>query len=572
VKLILKYITRHIWIFLVSMLFLIVEAAADLLQPTFMAHIVDDGVKGADVGTILRYGSIMLSIAIIGALGAVVRNQFASVTSQTISKELRSDMYRKVQSLSLENIDHLQPASIITRITNDVTQVQDFINGIMRIMIKAPITCIGAIVLIIVQTPKQLPMIAVILVIASLFIAANMKLGYPRFGVLQKKLDQLNNVSREFLSSIRVVKAFNAEHQEEEKFETASSNLADAGVSAMRVVAVFSPLINLTVNFGIVVLLWVSQNQESSQIGRLMASVNYMTQILFALGMVATILNVAVRAMASSSRISEILNETPAQNVAENPLESEISGQVDFEDVSFTYAGAGRESLTHVTFSSKPGETIGIIGPTGSGKTTLVNLVPRFYDATEGRVLVDGQDVTQFDEKALRNSVSIVPQKALLFSGTIRENLRWGREQASEEEVMQAAAIACADSFITASENGYDTQLGQGGVNLSGGQKQRLALARALVRNPRILILDDCTSALDAETEAAVLNGLKQCIKSMTVLLISQRISTVMRADKILCLENGTVQGFGTHAELIDACLTYQAIYASQIGGDRFEK
>ncbi len=567
-KLVLQYIRKHLGIFLLSMLFLSIEAMADLLQPTFMAHIVDDGVKSADFRQILRYGAIMLGIAAAGAVGAVMRNLFASRTSQTIARELRSDMYRKVQTLSLENIDRLQPSSIITRITNDVTQIQEFINGMMRIMVKAPITCVGAIILIVVQTPRQIPMMVVILAIAGILIAANMKIGYPRFGKLQRALDRLNNVSREFLSSIRVVKAFNAEKQEGEKFEEASQNLAGSGVSAMRVMAVFSPLINLTVNMGIVVLLWLSQSQDSAEIGRLMASVNYMTQVLFALGMVTNILNTAVRAMASSSRISEILEEQPAQKTAENPLETEMNGEIVFNDVSFAYAGAGREALQHICFSVKPGETVGIIGPTGSGKSTLVNLVPRFYDATGGQVLLNGVDVTLMDPEKLRHAVAVVPQKALLFSGTICENMRWGNERAGQTEIEQAAEIACADGFIRASEKGYDTLLGQGGVNLSGGQKQRLALARALVCNPRILILDDCTSALDAETEATVLAGLRRRLEGVTVLLISQRISTVMQTDRILCLENGRVQGFGTHAELMAACSTYRAIYQSQIGGD----
>lgn len=567
-KLVLQYIRKHLGIFLLSMLFLSIEAMADLLQPTFMAHIVDDGVKSADFRQILRYGAIMLGIAAAGAVGAVMRNLFASRTSQTIARELRSDMYRKVQTLSLENIDRLQPSSIITRITNDVTQIQEFINGMMRIMVKAPITCVGAIILIVVQTPRQIPMMVVILAIAGILIAANMKIGYPRFGKLQKALDRLNNVSREFLSSIRVVKAFNAEKQEGEKFEEASQNLAGSGVSAMRVMAVFSPLINLTVNMGIVVLLWLSQSQDSAEIGRLMASVNYMTQVLFALGMVTNILNTAVRAMASSSRISEILEEQPAQKTAENPLETEMNGEIVFNDVSFAYAGAGREALQHICFSVKPGETVGIIGPTGSGKSTLVNLVPRFYDATGGQVLLNGVDVTLMDPEKLRRAVAVVPQKALLFSGTIGENMRWGNEQAGQPEIEQATEIACADGFIRASEKGYATLLGQGGVNLSGGQKQRLALARALVCNPRILILDDCTSALDAETEATVLAGLRRRLEGVTVLLISQRISTVMQTDRILCLENGRVQGFGTHAELMAACSTYRAIYQSQIGGD----
>lgn len=567
-KLILNNIRRHGKLFCTAVFFLVLETMADLFQPTFMAHIVDDGVKNADIATIARYGVIMLLIALGGAVSAVARNICSSHTSQMISRDLRADLFQKVQTLSLENIDRLQSASIITRITNDVTQIQDFINGCMRILVKAPITCIGAIALVAVQTPQQIPMLAAILVIAAVLIAANMKLGYPRFGRMQQKLDRLNNVSREFLSSIRVVKAFNAEQQETQKFETASVDLADASTSAMRVMAVFSPLINLTVNFGIVVLLWISQHQSSTEIGRLMASVNYMTQILFSMGMISNILNTAVRAMASSSRIQEVFDEIPAQKSPDLPQSPEWRGEIVFDDVSFRYAGAGKEAIRHISFRAEPGETIGIIGPTGSGKSTLVNLVPRFYDATEGSVTIDGIDVRQMDEETLRQGVAIVPQKALLFSGSIEENLRWGKEDADPEEIRQAVQIACADSFIDQAPDGGDTQLGQGGVNLSGGQKQRLALARALVREPKVLILDDCTSALDAETEAKVLSGLRGHLRGVTVLLISQRISTVRKADRILCLENGSVQGFGTHAELMERCSTYQAIYHSQIGGE----
>lgn len=567
-RLIIQYIRRHLGLFCTALLFLTIETMADLLQPTFMAHIVDDGVKNMDVKRILFYGAIMFAIALAGACGAVMRNIFASYTSQTIGKELRSDIFRKVQTLSLENLDRLQPASIITRITNDVTQVQEFINGCMRIMVKAPITGIGAIILVVVQTPKQIPVMVVIVFAALAMVVANMKLGYPLFGRMQRKLDRLNNVSREFLSSIRVVKAFHAEGQEQSKFETASLELADASTSAMRVMAVFSPMINLTVNFGIVVLLWLSRNQNSMEIGRLMASVNYMTQVLFAMGMISNILNSAVRAMASSERIREVLDEEAAQKMAENPCSPKWKGEIEFRNVSFTYAGAGKETLKEVSFCAKPGETIGIIGPTGSGKTTLVNLIPRFYDVEKGTVCVDGIDVTRVREEELRSAVTVVPQKALLFSGTILENLRWGREDAEDADLKRAAEIACADSFISKTEKGYDTLLGQGGVNLSGGQKQRLALARALARDPRILILDDCTSALDAETEAAVLSGLRQWLQNVTVLLISQRISTVRKADRILCLENGIVQGIGSHEELMAECSTYQAIYRSQLGGD----
>ncbi len=566
-KLIFHYIRKHLGSFIAAMIFLCIEATADLLQPTFMGYIVDNGLKDADIGQIMYYGAIMLGIAAVGAFSAVMRNIFSCRTSQYIGKELRGDIYRKVQTLSFENIDRLQPSSIITRITNDVTQIQDFTSSSMRIMIKMPITCIGAIALIIIKTPQQIPVMIVTLILAAIIIMANMKLGYPRFSNLQKKLDKLNNVSREFLTSIRVVKAFNAEGQEQEKFEAASEDLSKASISTMRIMAIFPALINLVVNLGIVVLLWITQSQASSEIGQIMAAVNYMTQVLFALSMVSSIFNTAVRAMASSKRVSEIMEEVPAQLSPKTPIFPNIKGEISFEHVHFSYAGSSRESLNQIDFHIMPGETLGIIGPTGSGKTTLVNLVPRFYDATKGKVLIDGHNINTIDEQTLRTAVAVVPQKALLFTGTILDNLRWGKRDATEEEITRAAKIACADTFVTAMKDGYNTQLGQGGVNLSGGQKQRLSLARALIRNPRILILDDCTSALDASTEATVLNGLRKQAKDMTVLLISQRISTVMRADRILCMENGTVQGLGTHQELLAQCPAYQAIYASQIGG-----
>jgi len=566
-KLIFQYLRRHIYIFLISTLFLTLEAVADLLQPTFMSYIVDKGVENADIRKILSYGAVMLCIVLLGAVSAVMRNIFASRTSQAIGKELRRDMYHRVQTLSLENIDRLQPASVITRITNDVAQIQEFINGMMRIMAKAPITCVGAIVLIIVQTPRQAPiMIAIILVVAAL-IFGNVKIGYPRFAKVQNKLDKLNGVAREFLTSVRVVKAFNAEREEAKKFNMASNELATASTEALQVMSVFFPLINLSVNFGIVILLWISKSQDVSQIGKLMASINYMTQVLFSVTIISNVINVAVRAIASSRRIQEVLDEKPAQVVPEHPQRPEILGDICFEHVSFAYANAGKDALHNIDFHIKSGETIGIIGPTGSGKTTLINLILGFYDAQEGKVLIDGCDVKQIDKKWLRSAVAIAPQKALLFSGTIRENLLWGDSKADDEALQKAAEIACAD-FIQKTERGYDTVLGQGGVNLSGGQKQRLSLARALVRNPKILILDDCTSALDAETEAAVLRGLRSLSGSMTILLISQRISTVRKADRILCLEQGEMKGFGTHEELLASCPLYRDIYDSQIGGD----
>ena len=582
-RLMLCYIRKHLGMFLVAVVFLAIETFADLLQPTFMSYIVDRGVKGADVGLIWRYGLIMLGITAMGAVGAVVRNTYASRTSQLIGKEIRLAIYEKVQALSYENIDRLQPASIITRITNDVTQMQNFINGIMRIMLKAPVTCVGAVALIIFQMPRLLPLMLVILVCAGLLIYGNMKLGYPRFDRMQRKLDGLNHTSREFLSAIRVVKAFRAEEQEQEKFQEASLQLAEAGISSMRVMAVFGPLINLTVNGGIVVMLWLSGREMAGEIGQLMACVNYMTQVLFALGMVSNILNSAVRAVASSARVQEILDETPAQ--AEVSARKELSSRAEapfaddgkrrepggsvsiaFRQVSFAYAGTSRPAVQEADFTVREGETVGIIGPTGSGKTTLVNLVPRFYDATRGQVLVEGRDVTLTPTEQLRGYIAVVPQKALLFSGTILENLRWGDKEATPEEVRRAAEAACAEEFVSKLPEGYDTLLGQGGVNLSGGQKQRLSIARALLKKPRVLILDDCTSALDATTEARVLAGIRRESAGMTVLLVSQRIATVMKADHILCMEDGRVCGFGSHQDLMTDCEPYRAIYNSQIG------
>jgi len=554
--------------FVAAVAFLTLETIADLLQPAFMAYIVDVGVVEKDIGQILKYGAIMLGIATVGAVGAVSRNILASKTSQLVGMELRGGLYRKVQSLSLENIDRLKPAAIITRITNDVTQIVNFVQGIMRIIIKTPIICAGAVALIILQTPRLFPVMAAIIAISALLITANMKLAYPRYGKLQSRLDKLNNVSREFLSSIRVVKAFNAEETECEKFHDAASQLAEAGVDAARVLAVFGPLINLVVNFGIVLLLWLSRAQNAGDIGRLMASVNYMTQVLFSLGVVSIILNNAVRATASASRIQEVFDEFPTQVTRSAAATADIDGAVEFENVSFTYAGAARPALGKLSFTVKKGETVGIIGSTGSGKSTLASLLPRFYDATGGRVLVGGVDVREIDTEVLRRHIAVVPQKALLFSGSIEQNLRFGKPDASEDEILSASKVACADDFISAFRDGYDTELAQGGVNLSGGQKQRLCIARALIARPKILILDDCTSALDANTESKVLSALRSDTKGVTVLLISQRISTVMRCNRVLCMEDGNIQGYGTHSELMANCEHYRAIYESQIGSD----
>lgn len=571
-KLIFSMIKKHLLLFCCAIFFLTVEALCDLLQPAFMSRIVDEGVKYQDTSVVLYYGLIMLLVALLGALGAVMRNILASRTSQQIGKELRSILFQKIQTFSFANIDKLHPASLITRLTNDVTQIQNFINGSMRILVKAPITCIGAIFLIVTRTPKQIPMIVLILILCSFWILGNMMLGYPRFARLQKKLDRLNNVSREFLSSIRVVKAFGQERFETDKFARAADELASSGTSAMRITSVFGPLINLTVNIGIVVLLWLGGKGEQTDVGKLMASVNYMTQVLFSLSMVSNILNSMVRATASANRVRQVLDEAPAMTEPESPENGSLSREVLFQNVSFSYPGSKRLALQNISFHAMPGSTIGIIGSTGSGKSTLIHLIPRFYDVNAGAVFVGGADNRTLDTGRLRRHIGIVPQKSFLFSGSIMDNLRWGDSDAEDDAVFQAARTACAHSFIESLPDGYDTILGQGGVNLSGGQKQRLSIARALVRKPKILILDDCTSALDASTEARVMGNIRSFSQGTTVFLISQRISSVMRSDLILCLEDGVLCGQGKHEDLLRACSVYQEIYRSQIGDEEFAR
>ncbi|MTI46948.1 MAG: ABC transporter ATP-binding protein [Firmicutes bacterium] len=567
-----KYIKRYWKPFITAIFFLTIEAVSDLLQPTIMAKIVDVGVVNRDMEYVLHMGMIMLLVTAFGAVGAITRNIVSSNVSQKFGSELRSDLFRKIQTLSLDKINQFETASLITRLTNDVTQVQNFAHRMMRIFVKAPILCVGGLIMATILSPKMAIVLAIVVPIVALLIALNMKVGYPYYKKVQKSLDKVNGVLREYLEGIRVVKAFNRFFFETNRFENANQDYTDISMKALRLTAIFSPAITFVVNLGIIAVLWfggISVDNGNLEVGKIIAFINYMTQILFSLMMISMVFNMFVRARASVERIGEVFKQK--NDMVEKEFDSniykDIKGQVDFEGVYFSYKGYSSEPiLKNINLSFLPGETIGIIGPTGSGKSSLVSLIPRFHDTSSGVVRVDDLDVKELNPKQLREKIAIVPQETKLFTGTILENIRWGNKNATLEEVESVAKIAQVHDFISSMTSGYNTVLGQGGVNLSGGQKQRVSIARALIKRPEILILDDSTSALDITTETKIRNDLKEYSKNLTCIIIAQRITSVMGCDKVVVLEDGEVVGLGTHDKLIEECDIYKDIYHSQIG------
>jgi ATP-binding cassette, subfamily B, multidrug efflux pump len=566
-----KYIKKYWKPFCAAVTFLTIEAMCDLMQPTIMSKIVDVGVAGKRMNYIMQLGGIMLAVTALGAVAAMGRNYLASTVSQNFGTELRLDLFKKIQTLSFDSIDKFEGASLVTRLTNDVTQVQTFVNGMMRIFVKAPLLCIGSIIMAVRLNSHMALILVVIIPVITILIIINMQIGYPFFVKVQKALDHLNSVMREYLSGVRVVKAFNRFDYETGRFEKANKDQAAVTTTAMRVMAVFSPGITLTVNIGIVAVLWLggySVNRGDMHVGQIIAFTNYMTQILFSLMMISFVFTTFVRARASSERIGEVFAQKNTMVVKENLKETfEVKGRVDFEHVYFSYFGAANEPvIKDITFTCMPGETVGIIGSTGSGKSSLVNLVPRFYDVSKGKVKVDGVDVKDLNPKKLREKIALVPQKTVLFTGTVIDNIRWGKEDANLEEVENASKVAQCHDFISTFKEGYNTMLGQGGVNFSGGQKQRVSIARALVRKPEVLILDDSTSAVDVATELKIRETLKKYSEGLTCIIIAQRITSVIGADKIIVLDNGEMVGMGKHEELMRNCQNYQDIYNSQLG------
>jgi ATP-binding cassette subfamily B protein len=566
-----KYINKYWRGFIAAVAFLTLEAMCDLMQPTVMSKIVDIGVANKQMDYVLRMGGLMLLITGVGAIAASSRNIISSKVSQKFGAEIRGDLFRKVQAFSFDNINKFEGASLVTRLTNDVTQMQNFVNGMMRILVKSPLLCIGSIIMAFRLNPKMALVLVIIVPIIIILIYINLRIGYPFFRRVQKSLDSVNSVMREYLSGVRVVKAFNRFDYEKNRFNRANSELGEISIKAMRVMAVFSPGITLTVNLGIVSVLWFGGfkvNNGEVHVGQIIAFINYMTQILNSLMMISFVFTNFVRAKASAERIGEVFAQEDTIITLDEATEPSIgNGSVEFKDVSFSYLEAsGEPVLKGITFKSVAGETIGIIGSTGSGKSSLVNLIPRFYDATTGSIEVNGVNVRNIEPELLRESIAIVPQKTVLFSGSILDNIKWGKADADMDEVKKAACVAQADEFISSFPEGYNTMLGQGGVNLSGGQKQRISIARALIKKPEIIILDDCTSAVDMSTEGKIREALRSFSNNLTCFIIAQRITSVMETDKIIVLNDGKIVGMGKHVELMKACEIYREIYHSQLG------
>jgi ATP-binding cassette subfamily B multidrug efflux pump len=564
----LKPYTR--WAILAPLL-IILEVAMDLMQPKMIERIVDQGIAQLDMAVVVNTGLLMIGFALIGAVGGVGCGAFATLTSQGFGTDLRDALFRKVQSLSFGNLDELETGQLITRLTNDVTQVQEAVAMMLRMMVRAPIMLIGSLIMAVLTSPRLAVMLVVLGPLVLGMVAWVINKAYPMFTEVQRRLDDLNTVMQENLSGVRVVKAFVRAEREIDRFGTVNDGLMGQMIRTARTVAVAMPAVTLALNLGIVGAIWFGGLQVTyggMQAGQLIAFINYLMRTLMSVMFVSMLVMRFARAQASAERIQGVLDREPEiQNQPDALAAFAPQGRVAFEDVTFSYDGDGLDPvLKGVSFVAEPGQTVAILGATGSGKSSLIHLIPRFYDVTEGRITVDGVDVRQVESAALRRNIGIALQESVLFTGTIRDNIRYGRPDATDEEVIAAAKAAQAHDFISEFADGYDTVLGQRGVNLSGGQKQRIAIARALLVRPAVLILDDSTSSVDVETEIKIQEALEELMRDRTSFVIAQRISTVLNADTILVLDDGQIAAEGTHGELIASSPIYQEIYESQLG------
>lgn len=565
------YIKPYLPYFILAPLCMVVEVVGEILMPKFLSLVIN---YAAEYGWGFSFGiaAAMVGTALLMMLGGVGGAYFGAKASVGFAADLRCDIYRKVQSFSFANIDRFSTGSLVTRLTNDVTQLQNLVNMALRMAIRAPGMLIGALIMAIVMRPSLAVVLAVTIPLMLLSIIGIVLRGFPRFAKVQTKLDKLNSTVQENITNVRVVKSFVREDYEEEKFRQANRDLKDAGMSAMKNMILMSPVMTLFMNVTTMAVIWfgsqmVYNGNPPMDIGDLSAFITYVTQILSSLMMVTMMLMMSSRALASARRIREVIEEKVDLNdlAAACPEKTVKDGSIEFRHVSFRYYKNSEEKvLSDINLVIPPRSTVGIIGSTGCGKTTLVSMIPRLYDADEGEVLVDGVNVRDYSLYHLREGVGMVLQKNVLFSGSIEDNLRWGNPDATEEEITAAAEAAQADKFVRNLQGGYGYDLGQGGKNVSGGQKQRLCIARALLKKPKVLILDDSTSAVDTATEAMIRHAFKHELADSTKIIIAQRISSVMDADRIVVMDDGRITGIGTHEELLKSNEEYREIYFSQ--------
>jgi ATP-binding cassette, subfamily B, multidrug efflux pump len=561
-----KYFRKYKFPFFIAIFCVALEAICDLLGPTLMSNIINTGIEQGSLSSVYYWGRLMLIVTVVGACFAVTRNILASTVSQRMGADLRYDLFKKIMNFSEVSADKIESGSLITRMTNDTAQIIQFVNGIMRIFLKAPITCIGSIVLASILNFRLSIIIYSVVIVVAILIIISMKLSYPRFYQLQSAMDKVNSTVQEYLIGVRLVKAFGTYDKEKDKFENENTNLMKKGVSSQMIITVVSPLMTLTVGIGTVIVILIGSRLFSLKLakpGDISAFTIYMAQILTSLIMITNIFNTFVRTKASTMRIKEVLH-CEGDFIYSGEIKK-LNGDIDFKNVTFAYPnGSGVPALKDLSFSIKHGESLAIIGPTGSGKSTIAWLLLRFYDVSSGEILLNNNDIKALNIDTVRNNIAIVPQKPMLFSGTVAENIRWGDKNATFE-MLDKAAIMSEAGFVKEMPESYESLLGSSGVNVSGGQKQRISIARGILKNSSVLILDDATSALDAVTEAKVRENLNSKTRNQTVITITQRCGTAMAADKILVMENGSKVGYGTHTKLMQSCEVYQDIYKTQI-------
>lgn len=547
----------------------LIEAIFEVIVPLIMAAIVDNGIKGGmGKGYIYKMGGVLVLLGVLGLCFALICQYLASKASQSVGTVMRNDMFRHINSLSHAELDRLGTPSLITRLTNDINQVQQAVAMFIRLVVRAPFIVIGSAIMAMSIDLKLSVIFVVIIPLVVLVLYIIMSRSIKYYKVIQKKLDRISLVTREGLSGVRVIRAFSRQDTEQKRFDDANDDYLDISLRVGRLSALLNPLTYVILNLAIAAIVWyggVRVNIGRLTQGEVIAFVNYMTQISLALVVVANLVVLFTKAAASSARINEVLDIEPSikNGTAQDGAGSENA--VEFSHVFFSYNNSGEYALEDIDFTAKKGETIGVIGGTGSGKSTLASLIPRFYDISKGELKIDGTNASDYDTKALRQKVGVVPQKAVLFSGTIAENMRWGKRDATEEEIWKALETAQAKEFVDKMPEGLNTHISQGGKNLSGGQKQRLTIARALVSQPDILILDDSASALDFATDAALRKAIAQNTTGMTTFIISQRANSIMQADKIIVLDDGKQVGLGTHKELLESCDVYREICYSQL-------